>query len=76
MDTSKQLEEIAKEADILQSDVFYWIDNLISEFPAIDLPIAEIVNAVHRHVVVNDLSYDELESIFDKRFEEEAKNNE
>ena len=74
--TAKKLELIAGQFDVLNSDVFFYINDLTSDFPAVNMPMEELIDNVYRHVVLNDLSYDELESKFDKRFEEEAKNNE
>ena len=73
--TSKKLELIAAQFDVLNSDVFFSINDLTSDFPAVNMPMEELIDNVYRHVVLNDLSYDELESKFDKCFEEEAKNN-
>ena len=73
---AEKLELMAVQFDVLNSDVFSYINDLISDFPAVNMPMEELIDNVYRHVVTNELSYDELETTFDKRFEEEAKNNE
>ena len=73
---AEKLELMAVQFDVLNSDVFSYINDLISDFPAVNMPMEELIDNVYRNEVTNELTYDELETTFDKRFEEEAKNNE